>query len=100
MNNIIDGGRSIASTGSLKKGQTTPGPAAGFSESLRHAVIDVTQQQQLADKKALQAVQPGQSGSLHEAMIALEKADISFRTMLQVRNKLIEAYQEIMRIQV
>jgi flagellar hook-basal body complex protein FliE len=33
-------------------------------------------------------------------MIALEKADISFRTLLQVRNKVLEAYQEIMRMQV
>jgi flagellar hook-basal body complex protein FliE len=33
-------------------------------------------------------------------MIAMEKADISFRTMMQVRNKLLEAYQEVMRMQV
>ena len=99
MNNIIDGSRSIASAGSLKTGPATTGPAAGFSEALRHAVSDVDKQQQLADK-AIQNVQTGQNGSLHEAMIALEKADISFRTMLQVRNKVLEAYQEIMRMQV
>jgi flagellar hook-basal body complex protein FliE len=53
----------------------------------------------MADK-SIQNVQAGNTGGLHEAMIALEKADISFRTMLTVRNKLIEAYQEIMRMQV
>jgi len=39
-------------------------------------------------------VQTDGSGSIHEVMIAMEKADISFRTMMQVRNKLLEAYQE------
>jgi flagellar hook-basal body complex protein FliE len=41
-----------------------------------------------------------QSASLHETMIAMEKASISFQTMLTVRNKALEAYQEIMRMQV
>jgi len=40
------------------------------------------------------------SGSIHEAMIALEKANISFRVMMTVRNKIMDAYQEIMRMQV
>jgi len=39
-------------------------------------------------------------GSIHEVIIAMEKADISFRTMLQVRNKVLDAYQEIMRMTV
>jgi len=42
----------------------------------------------------------GESKNLHETMIAMEKADISFRLMMGVRNKIIEAYQEIMRMQV
>jgi flagellar hook-basal body complex protein FliE len=54
---------------------------------------------QNADKAVLN-VQAGHTDSLHEAIIALEKADVSFRTMMTVRNKLIEAYQEIMRMQV
>ncbi|MGO9212512.1 MAG: flagellar hook-basal body complex protein FliE [Syntrophales bacterium] len=42
----------------------------------------------------------GNSGSIHDAVIALEKADLSFRKMIQVRNKILEAYQEVMRMQV
>jgi len=42
----------------------------------------------------------GNTKNLHETMIALEKADISFRLMMEVRNKIIEAYHEIMRMQV
>jgi len=83
----------------LKKIQTQHTPSSGFSDALRHAVNDVDSLQQNADK-AIRNIQTGNTGNLHEAMIALEKADISFRTMLQVRNKLIEAYQEIMRLQV
>jgi flagellar hook-basal body complex protein FliE len=37
---------------------------------------------------------------LHSVMIALEKADLSFQTMMQVRNKIVSAYQEIMKTQV
>ena len=37
---------------------------------------------------------------LHSVMIALEKADLSFQTMMQVRNKIVSAYQEIMKSQV
>ena len=40
----------------------------------------------------------GKQYNLHEIMIASEKADLSFRFLLQIRNKLLEAYQEIMRM--
>lgn len=72
---------------------------SSFKDAMRKAVSEVDNLQHEADK-SVTAVQSGQSGSLHEAIIALEKANISFRTMLQVRNKVIEAYQEIMRMQV
>jgi flagellar hook-basal body complex protein FliE len=45
-------------------------------------------------------VELGKSGSIQDAVIALEKADLSFRKMVHVRNKIIEAYQEVMRMQV
>jgi flagellar hook-basal body complex protein FliE len=42
----------------------------------------------------------GNEADLHSVMIALEKADLSFQLMMQVRNKIVQAYQEIMRSQV
>ena len=42
----------------------------------------------------------GGTKNIHETMIAIEKAEISFKLMLQVRNKILEAYQEVMRMQV
>lgn len=81
------------------KTQTKNSPAGAFSDALRHAINDVDNLQKDADK-SITNYQTGNSGTLHESIIAMEKASISFRTMLQVRNKLIEAYQEIMRMQV
>ncbi|MCL2670055.1 MAG: flagellar hook-basal body complex protein FliE [Syntrophaceae bacterium] len=74
-------------------------PAAGFSQALQKAVNDVSNLQGAASK-AIQDVHIGQAESLHEAMIAMEKANVAFRTMLQVRNKALESYQEVMRMQV
>ncbi|MCF6291624.1 MAG: flagellar hook-basal body complex protein FliE [Desulfobacterales bacterium] len=76
------------------------GPVAeGFSRTLRSAVAQVNRNQMTADH-AVENFQIGESRNLHEVMIAVEKADISLRMMVQVRNKVIEAYQEIMRMQV
>lgn len=71
----------------------------GFGTMLEGMIKDVNNLHIQADQ-AIAKVQTQESGSLHEVMIAMEKADISFRTMMQVRNKLLEAYQEVMRLQV
>jgi len=70
-----------------------------FSDILDAMVADTNQQQQNADL-AVQQLHGGGEKDLHEAMIAMEKADISLRFAVQVRNKAIDAYQEIMRMQV
>ncbi len=70
-----------------------------FGTMLSGLVEDVQQQQQAADQ-AIQQVHAGNAKNLHEAMIAMEQADISIRFMVQVRNKAMDAYQEIMRMQV
>ncbi|MHB8828502.1 MAG: flagellar hook-basal body complex protein FliE [Syntrophales bacterium] len=70
-----------------------------FSQVLNEAVQGINQLQQNADE-AIASVQLDNTASVHEALIALEKADISFRAMMQVRNKILEAYQEVMRTQV
>ena len=71
----------------------------GFSQALQSAVAQVNENQVAADH-AVENFQIGESRNLHEVMISVEKADISLRMMVQVRNKVIEAYQEIMRMQV
>lgn len=75
------------------------GGQKGFAEVLQSAVEDVKRLQQEAGDAA-RAFVVGQAPSIHDTMIALEKADISLRFLTQVRNKVVEAYQEIMRMQV
>ncbi len=70
-----------------------------FGKMISGLVGDVQQQQQAADQ-AIQQVSGGNAENLHDAMIAMEQADISIRFMVQVRNKAMDAYQEIMRMQV
>ena len=71
---------------------------AAFGDILQSLVTAAGQQQQQADR-TVQTLHGGGEKNLHEAMIAMEQADISLRYLVQVRNKAIEAYQEIMRMQ-
>lgn len=70
-----------------------------FGEVLKNSIAEVNQAQVSADHAA-QQIAAGETKDLHGAMIKLEEADISLRLMVQVRNKAVEAYQEIMRLQV
>jgi flagellar hook-basal body complex protein FliE len=70
-----------------------------FAGLLREAVTQTSQLQHEADALVAQVAR-GNSGDLAATMIAIEKAQISFQLMLQVRNKVVEAYQEIMRMPV
>ena len=49
---------------------------------------------------AVSGVLSGQNVSLHQAMIAMQEANVSFQLMVEVRNKLMESYQELMRMQI
>ncbi|WP_297325539.1 flagellar hook-basal body complex protein FliE [Nitrosomonas sp.] len=71
-----------------------------FSEKLKAAVDQVNNVQQAADKLSMQFVGGESNVDLHEVMISLQKANVSFQSMIQVRNKLVTAYQEIMNMQV
>jgi flagellar hook-basal body complex protein FliE len=80
-----------------------PAPAArpgtgSFTDALGQALGQVEALQQAGDLQATAAAN-GQ-GNLHEVALALEKADISMRVAAKVRNKLVEAYQEVMRMPV
>ncbi|MDP2872508.1 MAG: flagellar hook-basal body complex protein FliE [Bacillota bacterium] len=82
-----------------------PAPAAPasagptFQNSLTQALRQVNELQLQAEDLA-QALAAGQAQDLHQVMLAAEKANLSLQFTLQIRNKVIEAYQEIMRIQV
>ncbi|BCD59923.1 MULTISPECIES: flagellar hook-basal body complex protein FliE [unclassified Nitratiruptor] len=71
----------------------------GFSDLLMHFIADVNQDLTKA-KEAEKLLQSGKVENLIETMATIEKADISLRFATELRNKAIEAYQEIMRMQV
>ncbi len=70
-----------------------------FSEFLGRMVTEVNAKQNAAGS-AVEGVLTGQNLPLHQAMIAMEEASVSFQMMVEVRNKLLESYQELMRMQI
>ncbi|MBD9484356.1 flagellar hook-basal body complex protein FliE [Pseudomonas sp. PDM14] len=78
-----------------------PEPGApSFSEMLGQAVNKVSETQQASGQLA-SAFEMGQSGvDITDVMIASQKASVSFQAMTQVRNKLVQAYQDIMQMPV
>jgi flagellar hook-basal body complex protein FliE len=84
----------------LPAGETTGGQAGrSFVETLKDAVDSVNHQQVRADEMAARFA-AGQVENVHDAMVSLEKASLSFKFMVEVRNKLLDGYQEVMRMQV
>jgi flagellar hook-basal body complex protein FliE len=71
----------------------------GFQGALKEAIASINDIQQGANQ-AVEALATGQSQNIHQAMIALQQADISFQLMMQIRNKLVTAYEEIQRMQI
>ncbi len=72
--------------------------SSDFSERIKAAVLEVNANQHVADR-SVEAVIQGELG-IHEGMQALGKANTSLKVLTQVRNKVMAAYNEIMRIQI
>jgi flagellar hook-basal body complex protein FliE len=72
--------------------------AAGFSDTLASAVQKVDQIQLQADEEATKVAKG--DGNLHELSLSLEKADIAMRVAVKARNKIVDAYSEVMRMSV
>jgi len=71
----------------------------GFGKLMEDMIGKVSDLQNAADK-SITSLATGEGKGLHEVMLAVEKASVSFQMMTQVRNKAVEAYQEIMRMPV
>jgi flagellar hook-basal body complex protein FliE len=72
---------------------------SAFGDILKDAISTVNDLQKTSDQE-IQKLMTGESQDLHKTVIAMQKADLSFQMMMQVRNKIVQAYQEIMRMQV
>lgn len=93
--------RTIEGARPLSTGAPSGAPDSGetsFTEVLREALARVNESQQQADV-AVRRVATGEADDLHDAIIALEKADLTLRLTAQVTQRAISAYQEISRMQ-
>ena len=76
-----------------------PQQTAGFDNLLGNFVKEVNGKQ-MAAADTVTGLLSGQNVPLHQAMISMEEASVSFQLMVEVRNKLLEGYQELMRMQI
>jgi flagellar hook-basal body complex protein FliE len=80
-------------------GLRMPEKSASFKDYLLDSIQEVNSMQQAADQ-AVEKLFTGGDVNPAEVLTALQKADIAFRMMLQVRNKLVQAYEEVQQIRV
>ena len=91
--------RSLENNVSEAGGSSETGSTKSFGDFIKELAQDANASQLNADSK-MQEVAAGRNKDIHGAVLAMEKADVQFRLLSQVRNKVIEAYREIMRMQV
>lgn len=76
----------------------TSGETPGFGATLKDAINKVNDLSDTSDQQVSELVQ-GDRQDIHNVMIAVEKADVAFQLMMQVRNKIVNAYQEVSKMQ-
>ena len=100
MGKVIDADlQSLGRTSDIQSSKGTTSVDGSFGNVLGRFVNDVNQKQ-IAAKETVSDLLGGEKVSLHQAMLSMEEASISFQLMVEVRNKLLESYQELMRMQV
>lgn len=87
------------STSSIGKAAQGGGSHEDFSSTIR-SLLESANEPQLAADQALNQLATGQTDNVHEVVMSVVKADMSFRFVLELRNRLTDAYQELMRMQV
>ncbi len=105
VNGIDDLIAQLQATSALAAGRTPAAPqtapeAADFTATLKAAIDDVNQAQNKAAGLAREYELGNPKVNLHEAMLSLQKANVAFQGMVQVRNRLVSAYQTLMNMQV
>jgi|GEM_PF-389716 len=79
--------------------KSAPGSGAVFQAMLDSAIQSV-QKVQTTASNAVGAVLEGKGGELHSAILATQRAELQLQLFLQYRNKIVNAYQEIMKVQI
>lgn len=96
----LPGVSSAATVGDAGPTAASPGVAApGFSELVTQG-LDRVNEALLDGQSEMQRLAAGKVENLHQVMLKLEESRLSFQLMVQVRNRLLESYQDVMRMQV
>lgn len=82
-----------------KEAASTGAPGGAFAQKLQSALNEVNTLQENGEK-AMAGIATGQIKDLHQAALAIDKAEISMKLMLEVRNKALSAYKEISQTQI
>ena len=98
MNGAISSLRILPAETDLSALNSMSASESGFRDVLHSAIDDIQQLEGQAQAKVA-GVLEGNGADVHSALIAVEKADLSFQLMMQVRNKIVSAYEEISRMQ-
>jgi flagellar hook-basal body complex protein FliE len=99
---MVSGINNIGGLGPVNPGQpASPGAATGggFADVLKKSIDEVSRLQQDASN-AVDALTTGKTDNVSGVMTAVEKSDLAFKTLLSIRAKLMDAYDEIKSIQV
>jgi flagellar hook-basal body complex protein FliE len=113
LTSLLQGGGAVPTTSPSELQQMPPGldltapggstAAVGDSSSFQNMLGGFVQEvsdKQAAAGEAVSGLLSGKNVSLHQAMISVEEASVSFQLMVEVRNRLLDSYQELMRMQV
>ena len=90
---------SALSQGTTGTAGSSAAQPASFSKVLENAVSDVNDKMQSAEAAKGQLL-TGETNNVHQSMIAVQEANVAFSLMVEVRNKLVDSYQDLMRMSV
>lgn len=98
LNKIGSGATALPGTG-LGTGQDTGGGSGSFSDVLKSAIGSVDDLQNGADLQVGNLLNGAPNTDVNHVMVSVEKADVAFQLMMQVRNKIVSAYQDVEKMQ-
>ena len=79
--------------------ETKKGEGPSFGDTLKGLIGDVDRMQKTAEETTKRML-TGEIEDVHQVMVAMEEAQTSFQLMMEIRNKIVDAYKEVMRMQV
>jgi len=95
---LLEGCKNLDQISGKKTDDAEQGEQTSFKDVIANFISDVDKMQKTSDQ-AVKDYASGEITDIHEVMVAVEEANLSFQLMMEVRNRLIESYREIMRMQ-